>query len=67
MPIPYNPERAYQPARLVDVHAELVQTIRQRRRDQRHGIQRRNRERYMEVPLPPADDMEVEYLLMDEL
>ena len=54
MPIPYNPVRAYQPARMTDVHAELVQGLEQRRRQARQEMYARNR-------MPTiSEDMEVE-------
>lgn len=54
MPIAYNPSRAYQPARMTDVHAELVQSLEQRRRQARQ-------ERYARNRMPTiAEDMEVE-------
>jgi len=57
MPIAYNPERAYQPARLVDVHAELIQSLNDRRRQAR--AERVSRGRY--PTLPPPDDEEMAY------
>lgn len=43
MPIAYNPERAYQPARVTDVHAELVQSLSDQRRQARQERYARNR------------------------
>lgn len=54
MPIAYNPERAYQPARLVDVHAELIQSLNDRRRQARQ-------ERYAKNRMPTLhEDMEID-------
>lgn len=55
MPIRYNPVRAYQPARIADVHAELVQEVARRRREARQNRINAGR-------VAPATDMEVEYL-----
>lgn len=58
MPIAYNPTRAYQPARVVDVHAELYNSVQQRRREARSQQYAKNRS----SRLPTIqEDMEVDF------
>lgn len=61
MPIPYNPTRAFQPARVVDVYADLKRSIDEQRRQQRR--QRVNQLRtIMEVEewSDPVDELDVQ-------
>jgi len=65
MPPSYNPNRAFQPARLVDVHAELLQSLQDRRRQARSELVSQNRAR--SARLPPPDDEEMAYFEHDEM
>lgn len=61
MPIAYNPERAFQPARIADVHAELVQEVNRRRREARQNRVNSGRVMPMDVETWEIPDEGSEY------